>query len=117
MAKAKTLNVQKKSVKATPMLKLKKGAPVIAYSPTQELLDEKFIRNALWECLKNNDSEGAMEILSAHLEAASRELASKEALCRRHSLARSTLYHSVKGKNPTLKTIAKLVSAVYAESH
>jgi hypothetical protein len=42
MAKVKTLQVQKKSVKGTPNLKIKKGVNVIEYSPTQELLDETF---------------------------------------------------------------------------
>jgi DNA-binding phage protein len=110
MAKAKTSHEQKKSVKITPKLKIKKNAEVIAYNPTQELLNETLIRNAIWECLKNNDAEGVMKILDAHLEAVS-----KDALCKKMSMARSTFYHSLKEKNPTLKTLAKLVSATYAD--
>jgi DNA-binding phage protein len=91
-------------------LKIKKGAPVTAYSPTQELLDEEFISKSIWACLKNNDPEGVIEVINAHLE-----IASKVAVCQKMSLARSTLYHSLKAKNPTLKTLAKLVSAVHAE--
>jgi DNA-binding phage protein len=102
--------VQKKSVRNIPNLKIKKNTKVIEYSPTQELLDETLIRNAIWECLKNNDSSGVMKVLDAYLETTS-----KESLCQKHSLARSTLYHSLKEKNPTLKTLAKLVSAVHAK--
>jgi DNA-binding phage protein len=106
MAKTKILRKQKKSAKSIRSLHLKKSAHVIDYSPTQELLDETLVRNAIWECLKNNDSAGVMEVLAAYFETMS-----KEPLCQKHSLARSTFYHSFKGKNPTLKTLAKLVSA------
>ncbi|MFA6527522.1 MAG: hypothetical protein WCT20_03815 [Candidatus Babeliales bacterium] len=112
MAKVKTLRVQKKSVKTTPKLKIKKSAEVTSYSPTQELLDETLIRDAIWECLQNNDSEGVVTILDAYLEATN-----KVALCKKHSLSRSTLYHSLKEKNPTLKVLAKLVSAAHAMAH
>lgn len=104
--------MQKKSVKTTHKLQLKKNAKVTAYSPTQELLDETLIRNAIWECLTNNDSAGVIEVLEAYFEAVS-----KESLCQKHSLARSTFYHSLKSKNPTIKTLAKLVSAVHARSN
>jgi DNA-binding phage protein len=110
MVKTKTLRVRKKSAKATLKLKVKKGKSVIAYSPTQELLNETLIRDAIWECLKNNDSAGIMEILDAYFEAEN-----KDFLCKKTSLSRSTLYHSLKEKNPTLKTLAKLVSAVHAK--
>ncbi|MFA6263167.1 MAG: hypothetical protein WCW33_01000 [Candidatus Babeliales bacterium] len=112
MVKAKTSRGQKESAKATPKLKIKKSANVIAYNPTQELLDETLIRNAIWECLKNNDAHGVMKVLDAYLEAAN-----KEAVCQEMSLARSTLYHSLKEKNPTLKTLAKLVSATHVVMH
>lgn len=38
-------------------LKLKKNASVIPYSATEKLLDENFIVQAIWECLKNNDPQ------------------------------------------------------------
>lgn len=93
-------------------MKIKKNASVTAYSPTQELLDENLIRNAIWECLKNNDAKGVMKILDAYLEAVN-----KEALCQEISLARSTFYHSLREKNPTLKTLAKLISAAHIGMH
>jgi len=39
------------------------------YNPTKDLLDEKLIAKAIWECLKENDSDGVIEILKAHLSA------------------------------------------------
>lgn len=49
-------------------IKLRKNAKLIDYSPTQELLDENFIAKAVWECLKNNDPDGVMEVIEAHIE-------------------------------------------------
>ena len=59
-------------------MKLKKDAGLIEYSPTQELLDENFIALAIWECLKNNDPEGVMEVIQAHLEAVNKSRAARE---------------------------------------
>ena len=112
MVKIKTSLVQKKSIKNTPKLRTKKAVTPKPYNPVQELLNETLIRDAIWECLQNDDSEGVIKVLKAHLEAVG-----KEALCRDASLARSTFYHSLKAKNPTLKTLAKLVSAVHARPH
>lgn len=87
-------------------MKLKKGAKVIPYSPTKELLDENFIGLAIMECLKNDDPEGVIEVIQAHLNALNKARFSKAA-----DLPRSTMYHLLKSKNPTIKTLAKLVHA------
>lgn len=42
---------------------------LIPYNPIEELQDEEFIALAVWECLKNNDLEGVVEVVEAHLEA------------------------------------------------
>lgn len=86
-------------------LKLKENAPVIQYSATQQLLNEDFIAKAIWECLKNNDPEGVMEIVETHLEVVNKVKAARES-----ALARATMYHALKEKNPTIKTLAKLVN-------
>ena len=85
-------------------IKLKKNAHDIEYSPTQELLDEDFIAKAVWECLKDNDYEGVVEVIEAHLRAVNKTRAAKD-----NDLARSTMYNAFKSKNPTVKTVAKLV--------
>jgi len=79
------------------------------YSPTKALLDEDFIAKAIWECLKNDDPEGVMEVLEAHIEATNKVKFSKSS-----DVPRSTLYHCLKSKNPTIKTLAKLVHACAA---
>lgn len=95
----------KKSAQTQKPLKLKKDASLIEYSPTKELLDEEFIALAIWECLKNNDPEGVVEVIQAHLDAVNKARAAKHVL-----LPRSSMYNALKGKNPTVKTLAKLVN-------
>lgn len=92
-------------MKVKPTLKLKENAPVIEYSATEKLLDESFIANAIWECLKNNDPQGVVEIIETHLEVVNKVKAAEST-----NLPRATMYHALKGKNPTIKTLAKLVN-------
>jgi probable addiction module antidote protein len=86
-------------------MKFRKDTGIIEYSPTKELLDEERIAKAIWECLKNNEPEGIIELIEAHLRAKN-----KTELAKKHSLPRTTLHHAFKGKNPTVKTLAKLVN-------
>ncbi|MFN0065126.1 MAG: DNA-binding protein [Chlamydiales bacterium] len=79
---------------------------VDSYDPTEALLDEERIGRAIWECLKNGDSEGVIEVIQIHLEAYNKTQLAKEA-----HLSKTTLYHSLRSKNPTIKTLAKLVHA------
>lgn len=76
------------------------------YNPSKDLLDEQLIAKAIWECLKENDPDGVIEILEAHLRAKNKSQFAKE-----HNLPRTNLYHAFKSKNPTLHTLAKLVHA------
>ncbi len=39
-------------------MKLKTGTGIKKSNPREELLNEGLIGNAIWECLKNGDSEG-----------------------------------------------------------
>ena len=111
MVKTMTLKKQKKflrntrKIKPKNTLKLKKNAKVIEYSATERLTDENFIAMAIWECLKNNDSEGVIEVIEAHLEAINKVKASHNM-----DLPRSTMYNAFKSKNPTVKTLAKLIN-------
>jgi DNA-binding phage protein len=87
-------------------MKLKKNTGVRESNPREELLNEELIGRAVWECLKEGDSEGVIEVIRAYLEAVN-----KTEVARKSSMARSTMYHTLKGKNPTIKTLAKLVHA------
>ena len=82
-------------------MKLRKNTGVRESNPREELLDEELIGRAVWECLKDGDSEGVIEVIQTYLNAFSKTLISKET-----STARS---HTLKSKNPTVKTLAKLV--------
>lgn len=87
-------------------MRLKKNTGIRESNPREELLDEDFIGRAVWECLKEGDSEGVIEIIRIYLEAVN-----KTEIARESSMARSTMYHTLKSKNPTVKTLAKLVHA------
>ena len=86
-------------------MNVKKKSGFIEYSPTKELLDESFIANAVWECLKNNDSEGVVEVIEAYLGVVNKLHAAQKT-----ELSRSTMYHAFRGKNPTVKTLAKMIN-------
>ena len=87
-------------------MKLKRGTGIRQSNPREELLDEELIGRAIWECLKNGDSEGVIEVIGIYLEAAN-----KTQIAKANNMARSTMYHTLKSKNPTVKTLAKLVHA------
>lgn len=106
MDKPKISTMQKKSLETMPHLKLKPGAKVRKHSPTKALADEKLIAKAIWECLKDNDPEGVIEVLEAHFDAINKLKFSRE-----KDIPRTTLYHVLHSKNPTLKTLAKIVHA------
>lgn len=110
MGKTKTFVRQRVSSKNIPRKKkertLKLNMGIDTYDPTQALLDEERIGRAIWECLKNGDSEGVIEVIQIHLEAFNKTQLAKEA-----HLSKTTLYHSFRSKNPTIRTLAKLVHA------
>ena len=49
-------------------MKLKKGTGIRKSDPTEELLNEELIGRAIWECLKNGDSEGVLEVIRIYVE-------------------------------------------------
>ena len=109
MAKAKTLGNQKKSSKGIKRVKLRRGAKVREHSPTRKLADENFIGRVILECLKDNDPEGVIEAIKAHLDALNKLQFSRET-----EIPRSTLYDLSKRKNPTLRTLARTVHEISA---
>ena len=87
-------------------MKLRKGTGIRESNPREELLNEELIGRAIWECLKEGDSEGVIEVIRIYLEAVNKTQIAKE-----NDMARSTMYHTLKSKNPTVRTLAKLVHA------
>ncbi len=107
MDKTKTSLKQEKSYPRK--LKIKNWDGITRCNPEETLLDEKLVANAIFECLKENDTEALMEILEGYLSALNRAKFSRD-----KKIPRSTIYHSMKRRNPTIKTLAKIVhAAVY----
>ena len=85
---------------------LRDDANLTEYDPIKNLLDTKKMGAAIMECLIENDTEGALEILEGYLYAVGRTQFLKEA-----NIPRSTAYNVFKRRNPTIKTIAKIMHA------
>lgn len=101
MVKAKTSRKRKKSSPNIPGYDLT-GCRV--WSPTKEILDANTLAKAVAECLLNDDPDGVMEVVGIYLETVNRVQATKKS-----KLSRATLYNALKHKNPTIKTLAKLI--------
>ena len=74
------------------------------HNPSTYLTDSENLGKAIVECLENNDPEGVMEVISIHLEAINKTKLSKD-----NQLHRQTLYSALKHRNPTIKTLAKIM--------
>lgn len=85
---------------------LREDANLKEYDPVKNLLDTKKMGAAVMECLIENDIEGALEILEGYLYAVDRTQFLKEA-----KIPRSTAYNVFKRRNPTIKTLAKIMHA------
>lgn len=85
---------------------LREDANLKEYDPMKNLLDTKKIGAAFMECLIENDTEGALEILEGYLYAVDRTKFLKDA-----KIPRSTAYNVFKRRNPTIKTLAKIIHA------
>ena len=99
-----TLKKQKEFIEIGSMIDLKKETNI--FNPDKYLLDENFIAQAIWECLKENDPEGVIDILQEHFKAKNKSNISKT-----KNINRSTIYHCFRNKNPSLNTLAKLIHA------
>lgn len=74
------------------------------HNPLNYLTNPKNLGVAIVECLENNDPEGVMEVISIYLEAVN-----KTKFSQTNELHRQTLYSALKHRNPTIKTLAKLM--------
>ena len=102
MGKQEILRKRKKSTKSVGRL-----SDCCKWDPTAELLDKRNLAEALVECLLNNDPEGMVEMIEIYLQAVERTKFAKKS-----DIPRATLYHFLKNKNPTLKTLAKLFRGI-----
>lgn len=76
--------------------------------PIANLLDPDLIGSAIMQCLIENDPDGVMEIIEDHLYALNKSKFLREA-----DVPRSTMYQLLKRKNPTIKTLAKIMYATH----
>jgi DNA-binding phage protein len=87
---------------------IKEDADVTEVDPIANLLDPYLIGSAIMQCLIENDPEGVMEIIEDHLYALNKSKFLREA-----NVPRSTMYQLLKRKNPTIKTLAKIMYATH----
>lgn len=71
------------------------------------LLNQENVGEAILDCLLNNDPEGVIEVISIYL----RNL-NKEKFRQKAEIGKSTYYYLMKSKNPTIKTLAKIVHSM-----
>lgn len=75
--------------------------------PHEWLIDQRNIGNVIMECLIENDPEGVVEAIGIYLKALN-----KEKFRRKAAIGKSTYYNLMKSKNPTIKTLAKIVHSL-----
>lgn len=104
-AKRRTTNMK---AKEAANVTLRKDANITEVDPIANLLDPDLIGSAIMQCLIENDPEGVMEIIEDHLYALNKSKFLREA-----NVPRSTMYQLLKRKNPTIKTLAKIMYATH----
>lgn len=85
---------------------LKEDVDLQEYDPVKNLLDINKMGGAIMQCLIENDTEGVLEIIENYLYALNMTQFLKTA-----DIPRSTVYNFFKRKNPTIKTLAKIMNA------
>lgn len=110
--KPSTSNLQKNKntmkTKKANHVTIKKNVTIKELDPIANLLDPDLIGSAIMQCLIENDPEGVMEIIESHLYALNKSKFLKNA-----QVPRSTMYQLFKRKNPTIKTLAKIMYATH----
>ncbi|MBP7074461.1 MAG: hypothetical protein KBA81_03645 [Rhabdochlamydiaceae bacterium] len=109
MVKTKISRKHQRSMGRSSRLNLDKIKGLSRVRPLKQLVDLQQTALAMLECLQNNDPDGAMEMISIYLEALNKAKLHKES-----NLPKSTLYSALKHRNPTIKTLAKIM---YSSTH
>lgn len=84
----------------------KKALKLTPFNPVEKLLDPAFFGKTIVACLENNDPESVIEVINTYLK-----FSNISKMVGQANIARSTYYYSLKQKNPTLKTLAKIMHA------
>ena len=104
MGKKKTSKRRQRSLEKSKKINLSKVPGLTKANPLKELTDPRKTGLAILECLQNNDPEGAMEMIATYLTALN-----KAKLREKSKLPKSTMYSALKHRNPTIKTLAKIM--------
>lgn len=104
MGKKKISKKRKRSSGKSRRVNLTKVPGLTRANPLKELIDPKKTGLAILECLQNNDPEGVMEMVAIYLNALD-----KAKLRAKNKLPKSTMYSTLKHRNPTIKTLAKIM--------
>ncbi len=91
-----------------PVFILREDAHLKEYDPIKGLLDVNAMGAAIMQCFIENDPDGVLEVIENYLYALNKTQFLKEA-----KVPRSTMYNFLRSKNPTIKTLAKLIHASY----
>lgn len=97
-------NMSKKQ--QTAEVSIKEDSELKEYDPVKNLLDINKMGAAIMQCFIENDTEGVLEIVEDYLYAVNKTQFLKEA-----NVPRSTMYNFFKRRNPTIKTLAKIMHA------
>jgi probable addiction module antidote protein len=90
--------------------KIKAGAKLKDFSPSERLKNKAFVAQALIECLQEGDAQAFKEILRSYLE-----VVNKSRFAAETHIPERTLYRMVsEDGNPTLDNIARVVHALCA---
>ena len=106
MGKTKTSKKRQRSSAKLPKVNLSKVHGLARANPLKELIDPEKTGLAILECLQNNDPEGVLEMISIYLDALNKAKLREQA-----KLPKSTMYSALKHRNPTIKTLAKIMHA------
>lgn len=104
MDKIKTLKKHQTSLEKLAKVDLDKVRGLKRSNPIKELADPNQTAMAVFECLLNNDPTGAMEMIQLYLDATNKSKLRNEV-----ALHKSTMYSALKHRNPTIKTLAKIM--------
>lgn len=94
------------TLKKENQLIIKKGVKLKKFNPNK-YLSKEFLGKAILECFFNNDPNGIVELLEIYIQEHN-----KVEFCKEAKIPRSTTYQSFKHKNPTIKTVAKIMSMI-----
>lgn len=101
-------NKNRMKTKTVEKIIIRDDANITEVNPVENLLDPDLIGSAIMQCLIENDPDGVIEILEDHLYALNKSKFFEEA-----NVPRSTMYQLLKRKNPTIRTLAKIMYATY----